>query len=132
MRSGAPTPFSKNSDTEDEIDVPSASPILIDEISIDKVFDILPLYGRIDPGQEIATTIVFVGHSNLTAQCRAVCDVVGGPQYELNISGKSSFLDFQFSAEEIDFGKVLFDRLCQLGCPLVSGIAIYLFWMKID
>ena len=37
----------------------------------------------------------------------------GGPQYELNISGKSSFLNYYFSEEEIDFGKVLFDSRAQ-------------------
>ena len=76
LKSGAPD-ISKNSETEDEIELCSVSPIMRDEITIDKVFDILPLFGRIEPGQEIATTIVFVGHSNLTAQCRAVCDVLG-------------------------------------------------------
>ena len=86
---------------------------LRERIGIENVFDLLPLYGRIEPGEEIHTTISFTGHSNLMGKCRAVCEVEGGPQYELNIKGQSSFINYHFSETNINFEKVLFDTMCE-------------------
>lgn len=86
---------------------------LRERLTIEKVFDILPLFGRVEPGEQVLTTVTFTGHSNVLASCKAVCEVEGGPQYELNIKGKSSYVEFNFSEVDIDFDKVLFDCLCE-------------------
>ncbi len=80
---------------------------------IDDVFDIRPIFGKLEPGEQIRTTIVFKAHQDINALCRAVCEVDGGPQYELNVSGSSADVRYTVSSETIKFGKVMFDSLAE-------------------
>ena len=80
-------------------DTPVDSLSLLDEttkLGIEEVFDLLPLYGRLEPGETVKTTITFYGHPYVKAECRAICDVQGGPEYELNLAGQAANMEFEF------------------------------------
>ncbi|CAG5085222.1 Oidioi.mRNA.OKI2018_I69.PAR.g10844.t1.cds [Oikopleura dioica] len=92
---------------------PELADLARDLPGIDDVFDIRPIFGKLEPGEQIQTTILFNGHQDINALCRAVCEVDGGPQYELNIAGASADVRYSVSSETIKFGKVMFDSLAE-------------------
>uniref|UniRef100_A0A8C3Q1J6 HYDIN protein n=1 Tax=Chrysolophus pictus TaxID=9089 RepID=A0A8C3Q1J6_CHRPC len=55
-----------------------------------QVFDIWPLYGELQPGESQQVTFTFFGHANLVAHITALCEVQGGPTYEVMLSGEAS------------------------------------------
>jgi hydrocephalus-inducing protein len=75
------------------------------------VFDILPLYGFLQPGDTEQVTMTFYGHANIWGEVKAVCEVEGGPTYEIMLTGEASLVDYKFDCKEIDFGKQLYDHV---------------------
>ena len=69
------------------------------------MFDILPLYGALEPGDTEQVTFTFFGHSDIWGEVKAICEVEGGPTYELMITGEASLVEYRFDHTEIDFGK---------------------------
>lgn len=55
-----------------------------------QVFDILPLYGTLKPGETEQITLTFYGHANIGSKAKALCEVEGGPTYELALLGNLS------------------------------------------
>ena len=47
-------------------------------ISHSQVFDILPLYGMLKPGETEQITLSFYGHANIMCNTKALCEVEGG------------------------------------------------------
>jgi hydrocephalus-inducing protein len=75
---------------------------------INEVFDILPVSGRLEPGQVENVEFTFQAGHGLLYSGVAVCSVDGGPDYEVPILGESSFVDFRLSATNLDYGHVNF------------------------
>ncbi|XP_071959113.1 hydrocephalus-inducing protein homolog isoform X2 [Antedon mediterranea] len=82
-------------------------------VGIEEVFDILPLYGCLMPGESDTVTFTFYGHTDIGSQAKALCDVEGGPQYELNLKGEASLVSYEFDSKDIDFGKRLYDQVSE-------------------
>ncbi|XP_033116735.1 hydrocephalus-inducing protein homolog isoform X2 [Anneissia japonica] len=80
-------------------------------VGIEEVFDILPLYGCLMPGDSDTVTFTFYGHTDIGSEAKALCDVEGGPQYELSLKGEASLVCYSFDSKEIDFGKRMFDQV---------------------
>uniref|UniRef100_A0A8C3KHX2 HYDIN axonemal central pair apparatus protein n=1 Tax=Calidris pygmaea TaxID=425635 RepID=A0A8C3KHX2_9CHAR len=78
-----------------------------------QVFDILPLYGLLQPGESQRVTLTFFGHSNIVAHVMALCRVEGGPTYEVMLSGEASLINFLLDITEIDCGLQLFNEVTQ-------------------
>lgn len=55
------------------------------------MFDILPLYGTLKPGETEQITLTFYGHANIASEAKALCEVEGGPNYEIDLLGKPAF-----------------------------------------
>ncbi|OHS93646.1 hypothetical protein TRFO_11642 [Tritrichomonas foetus] len=78
----------------------------------ERIFDIYPIRGRIDPGDSIDIHITFFagegvkvnGCSNFS--CTAICHVIGGPEYAIQLTGSSAAIDYSISPKSIDFGKI--------------------------
>lgn len=70
-----------------------------------KVFDILPLYGMLQPGDTEQVTMTFFGHADIWGQAKAICEVEGGPTYEIMLKGEASLVDYRFDCREIEYGK---------------------------
>lgn len=70
-----------------------------------QVFDILPLYGILQPGDTEQVTMTFYGHADIWGQAKAICEVEGGPTYELMLKGEASLVSYKFDCKEIHYGK---------------------------
>ncbi len=65
----------------------------------------MPLFGTLRPGETEHMTLTFFGHQDTTSEARAVCEVEGGPRYELTLRGEASLVQYSFDCTELDFGK---------------------------
>ena len=72
---------------------------------VSQVFDILPLYGILMPGESDITTFTFYGHTDIGSEAKALCNVEGGPCYELSLRGEASIVQYDFDTKHIDYGK---------------------------
>nr|XP_006823299.1 PREDICTED: hydrocephalus-inducing protein homolog [Saccoglossus kowalevskii] len=80
---------------------------------IEEVFDILPLYGMLLPGENERITFTFYGHADIGIGAKAICDVEGGPRYELSLTGEASLVQYTFDTNDIDYGKQMYDEVAE-------------------
>ncbi|XP_077975805.1 hydrocephalus-inducing protein homolog isoform X2 [Styela clava] len=78
---------------------------------VEEIFDILPIYGTLDPGETQRVTFTFYGHADVSSFAKAVCYVNGGPEYDLSLKGEASLIEYRFDACEIKYGKQMFDQV---------------------
>ncbi|KAG8523663.1 Hydrocephalus-inducing protein, partial [Galemys pyrenaicus] len=78
-----------------------------------KVFDILPLYGVLPPHSSHQISFTFYGHCDIVAQAKALCQVEGGPTYEITLKGEASLVSYSFDTTDINYGLQLFDRVTE-------------------
>ncbi|XP_077642560.1 hydrocephalus-inducing protein homolog [Lonchura striata] len=81
------------------------------KVGMQEVFDVLPVWGELEPGESELVTFTFFGHANIIARVRALCHVEGGPTYEVVVTGQASCPSFQLDVEEIDWGLQVFDKV---------------------
>ncbi|XP_036605974.1 hydrocephalus-inducing protein homolog [Trichosurus vulpecula] len=82
-------------------------------IGVEEVFDILPLYGVLPPLSSHQVSFSFYGHCDIIAQVKALCEVEGGPTYEITLKGEASLVSYKFDTKEINYGLQLFDRVME-------------------
>uniref|UniRef100_F6WJJ0 HYDIN axonemal central pair apparatus protein n=1 Tax=Monodelphis domestica TaxID=13616 RepID=F6WJJ0_MONDO len=73
-------------------------------IGVEEVFDILPLYGVLPPLSSHQVSFSFYGHCDIIAQVKALCEVEGGPTYEITLKGEASLVNYTFDTKEIHYG----------------------------
>ena len=78
--------------------------------SINQLFDILPVKGKLKPGE--TETVEFSHHAAAGEKHTAVaiCSVDGGPDYELVLTGESSMVAYQLSRYSISFGDIPYNE----------------------
>ena len=76
-------------------------------IPVNQVFDILPIRSYLRPGESEDIEFVYYGHSNRRFKGLTVCEVEGGPEYEITLLGEASQVGFKLDRSLVDFGKVL-------------------------
>ncbi|XP_051024710.1 hydrocephalus-inducing protein homolog [Acomys russatus] len=79
-------------------------------IGIEEVFDILPLYGVLQPYSSQQISFTFYGHCDIIARAKALCEVEGGPTYEIVLKGEASLVNYSFDTKNINYGLQLFDH----------------------
>ena len=77
---------------------------------INAVFDILPIRSFLKPGESEDVEFVFYGHANHKYKATAVCEVQGGPEYEVKLDGEASSIQYKFDKTSIDFGNAFYDK----------------------
>ncbi|XP_039245118.1 hydrocephalus-inducing protein-like isoform X2 [Pipra filicauda] len=77
----------------------------------EEVFDIQPVSGVLQPGKSQQVPFTFFGHANIIARVTVLCQVEGGPTYEVELRGETSVLTYHLSVEEIDCGLQLFNEV---------------------
>ncbi|KAL6033960.1 hypothetical protein STEG23_011292, partial [Scotinomys teguina] len=82
-------------------------------IGIEEVFDILPLYGVMRPYSSHQISFTFYGHCDIIAQAKALCEVEGGPTYEIILKGEASLVGYSFDTKDINYGLQLFDHVTE-------------------
>nr|XP_056718300.1 hydrocephalus-inducing protein homolog [Euleptes europaea] len=80
---------------------------------VEEVFDVLPLYGILEPDETQQMSFTFYGHANIVACMKALCFVEGGPTYEILLRGEASLVSYAFDIKEIDYGLQPFDQVCE-------------------
>lgn len=68
------------------------------------MFDILPLYGVLWPHSSHQISFTFYGHPDIVAQAKALCEVEGGPTYEIILRGEASLVNYSFDTKDINYG----------------------------
>lgn len=68
------------------------------------MFDILPLYGVLRPHSSHQISFTFYGHCDIIAQAKALCEVEGGPTYEIILRGEASLVHYSFDTKDINCG----------------------------
>ncbi|KAJ3206444.1 hypothetical protein HDU82_004517 [Entophlyctis luteolus] len=81
------------------------------DLKISQVFDILPTRSILEAGESETAEVAFYGHPNNTFSCTAICDVTGGPKYELVLNGEASTIDFAFDKQSLDFGTRMYQDI---------------------
>lgn len=89
-------------------------------LGIEEVFDILPLYGLLKPGETEQITMTFYGHSDTSSIAIAQCDVEGGPTYEVKLMGQSSLVEYRLDATEVDFGQQMYDQVASATITIMN------------
>ncbi|XP_044289866.1 hydrocephalus-inducing protein homolog [Varanus komodoensis] len=79
---------------------------------VEEVFDIMPLYGALQPSETQPVSFTFYGHADMVARVKALCEVEGGPTYGILLSGEASLVSYAFNKTEIDYGLQPFDQIC--------------------
>ncbi|KAM6300471.1 hydrocephalus-inducing protein homolog [Aegotheles albertisi] len=79
----------------------------------EEVFDILPLYGVLQPGESQRVRVTFFGHTNISARVTALCRVEGGPTYAVVLSGEASLISYLLDTKEMDCGLQLFNEVME-------------------
>ena len=75
-----------------------------------QIFDILPLYGTVRPGESQQFLFSFFGHADLAREAIVQCDVTGGPSYELKLRGEAALVCYEFDRTTIECGKLIYDQ----------------------
>ncbi|XP_049928998.1 hydrocephalus-inducing protein homolog isoform X2 [Epinephelus moara] len=79
-------------------------------VGVEEVFDILPIYGHLQPGEQQQVIFSFYGHENVSREVLAQCHVEEGPTYEIKLRGEASVISYSLDSSHIDFGLQLFDH----------------------
>ncbi|XP_021112384.1 hydrocephalus-inducing protein homolog isoform X3 [Heterocephalus glaber] len=82
-------------------------------MGIEEVFDILPLYGVLQPYSSQQISFTFYGHCDIIAQAKALCEVEGGPTYEITLKGQASMINYSLDTKDINCGLQLFDHIAE-------------------
>ncbi|CAM9160725.1 unnamed protein product [Bubo scandiacus] len=90
-------------------------------LGMEEVFDVLPLYGVLQPGESQRVMFTFFGHTNIVAHVVALCRVEGGPTYEIALSGEASLINYLLDVTEIDCGLQLFNKVTEAEVTLQNS-----------
>nr|XP_055030475.1 hydrocephalus-inducing protein homolog [Misgurnus anguillicaudatus] len=93
-------------------------------VGVKEVFDISSLYGELQPGDTKLVTFSFLGHANISTHVLALCEVEGGPTYEITLKGQASFVSYTLDKNDIDFGLLLFDHVAEAEITLKNTGAV--------
>ncbi|XP_074644164.1 hydrocephalus-inducing protein homolog [Tubulanus polymorphus] len=93
---------------------------LISPLGVEEVFDILPLYGHLAPGDTEQVTLTFFGHADIWSKAKAICEVEGGPTYEIDLKGEASLVEYRFDCTDIDYEKQMYDEVASAEITLIN------------
>ncbi|KAJ3215867.1 hypothetical protein HDU67_010224 [Dinochytrium kinnereticum] len=82
-------------------------------VPISQVFDVMPTRGTLQPGESEVVEVTFYGHSGGLYNVTALCDVVGGPKYEVAIRGEASVIEYFIDKQTLDFGTQLYQEILE-------------------
>lgn len=68
------------------------------QVRVEEVFDILPMHGYLEPGEQQIVTVSFYGHEHIIRQVIAQCHVEEGPTYEIILKGEASVIKYSLNS----------------------------------
>ena len=79
-------------------------------IPVNNVFDIIPFRGVIPPDSTERVEVLFCGIPGRRFAATAVCQLEGGPDYPLQLSGEANSIHYRFDRVALDFGTQEYDK----------------------
>jgi len=61
--------------------------------------------------------LTFYGHAHIGSNAKGICEVQGGPTYEILFSGKASLIDYNFDYLDISYNKIVSTGMAGSVCP---------------
>lgn len=102
-------------------------------VPINQVFDILPIRCTLEPGQSQPVEFVFYGHPGRRFDGKAICEVAGGPDYEVDLVGEASIVAYRIDRSLLDYGRLMWDKAEELDLHIHnSGKVDYAFSVATD
>nr|XP_019962004.1 PREDICTED: hydrocephalus-inducing protein homolog [Paralichthys olivaceus] len=80
-------------------------------VPVQEVFDILPIHGHLEPGDQQLVIFSFYGHKHISKEVIAQCHVEEGPIYEIKLRGEASVIRYSLDFTHINLGVQLFDHV---------------------
>jgi len=80
------------------------------KIRASQVFDILPVCGMLKPGESEVIEFSFYAHANQKLATTAVCEVEGGPAYNVEVACEASTIKYAIDKPTLHFGQALFHK----------------------
>nr|KAJ3422703.1 hypothetical protein HK105_006819 [Polyrhizophydium stewartii] len=80
---------------------------------VSQIFDIQPLRGELQPGEKQEVEVYFYGQVGRSFQIKALCDVAGGPKYEVALLGEASTVEFAFDKTTLSFGTMSYQSMAE-------------------
>lgn len=75
------------------------------ELKNKQTFDIYPINDILEPDETKDVHISFFASDGNSFKNTAVCHVIGGPEYPIELAGSSSAIDYKLDKRQIDFGQ---------------------------
>ncbi|EKX37002.1 hypothetical protein GUITHDRAFT_78541 [Guillardia theta CCMP2712] len=88
-------------------------------LPVNAIFDIIPIRSFLRAGQSEDIEFIFFGHANHKYKALAVCEVQGGPEYELKLEGEASSIQYKLDKTILEFGNTIYDK------PAVEEVTIF-------
>lgn len=63
------------------------------------------MYSTLHPHETQKIQFTFYGHANISSQAVARCSVYGGPDYDIELLGQASLVQYFFDRQLVDYGK---------------------------
>ncbi|KAG7520061.1 hypothetical protein JOB18_021887 [Solea senegalensis] len=70
-------------------------------VRAEEVFDVLPMYGHLQPGEKQLVTVSFYGHEHIKREVVAQCHVEEGPIYEIKLRGEASVISYSIDSAQV-------------------------------
>jgi len=104
------------------------------EVDMAELFDIVPNNGVLKPGESETVELTFNALcANLSVDGLAVCEVEGGPEYEIPLKGDSNTIAYNVSITSHDFGDVPFTEMAATDFYIENkGKVAYQFGVNLD
>ena len=86
------------------------STIVLNKVSPEQVFDLLPIRGYLLPGQEETVEVSYFAQANSRIGATAVCEVEGGPEYDVALGAEAAAIKYTLDTSLVNIGSTPFDR----------------------
>jgi len=114
-------PHSRRSSISSAVLGPAALPYMVSAVQSGTrvpletrdVVAVSPLHGELAPGQSEQVEVILYGRQHLRVRTSMVCQVVGGPEYEIGILGETSQLTFKIDRRAVHLGARELEALAQ-------------------
>jgi hypothetical protein len=76
----------------------------------EEVLDVRPIRGVLQPGESEVVELSYFAKTGSEVRAFAVCEVHGGPSYDVAVAGEARPLAFELGPRVVDVGRTQFDR----------------------
>ncbi|KAJ1445550.1 hypothetical protein M885DRAFT_473458 [Pelagophyceae sp. CCMP2097] len=90
-------------------------------VAVNQVFDILPLRSTLAAGETEDVEFVYFGHAGRKFKGTCLCEVAGGPEYQIGLAGEASTVGYKLDKDRLDFGPVLYTKSDELEFSIANS-----------